>query len=811
MPLLSLFSTKSKDLDVSANLIKSRLESFKGYDNIKEIDQELSKDRFKALNEEGAKLTSKISQFDKDLAKEIKELAKKSSKLANAESQKKLTDMQNLQLKSNDWSFQLNKSLAIIATRAGEKPDTYLLNMRINNSHSTDEFILGIEQILSQLPPKPKDTSENKGATENNINILYRGLLENVKEKVTAFTSKNEYDNALKEIEYLTNYSSCTTILEIYINTCIKKGESLNNLTEKAKLYKDALNKYEKKLKSALPEEKKGVYKAFTKLSEKFEEAADKFTKINDSKNAAEAIKNATIASELAAKYDTPTEKSAVPVAAAVPTTVPASKDIQKALEEKQRTEEEYRKKEEELRKKGEKLNVATVKVETAEEKEAAKLAYQDRLAEIEAKEKAKLALTKKHADQVVSPSAPFSEQSNDQFNGQPPPYSQSIELLSKSKYLKLADKNAKISPDSSNLTSKDTTVVTTDANIQPDSPLPQVSEETKRILDRMHTALKKNITPESKALEIKALCTMVIQIKDDLSNVLDIIVDPVLLFHLASSLLSSDPSVAKEACSKAIALNETLNSKLYELTDNREALHLLANTYKEKEQYADAIESYKKLSSIIGNKFCKETCEALKELGNFLTKDHPDLAIEAFNIGEKHTYILDSLGRAHFCLSKARVYFSLNNMDGVSQEAEKSLKNDGAVYKQVSDLEGLQCLSMASEIRNKFSRYKYLSKKYKLKHDEETIAQLKKYGMNETTNPEPQTTTLSLIKIYPFHREILPKIIKKLYALKMLQGNIWGQYYDTETAIPPNDYAALEKNHDKMIEEFDLPLLGDM
>lgn len=669
----------------------------------------------------------------------------------------------------NAFLFELNKSLAIIAIRANEKKslDTYLSNMRKNNSHSTDEFIVGIEQILSKLPPKPKDTAENKGATENNINILHTALLDNAIKEVEQLINKGKYNDSFEKIKYLQTHSLSPKIVETYIKICIAEGNSLKDPAAKEAAYEKVFTEYESILLGKFaPGKHSGLFNILTELSKKFEE-------IND-------YENAKTATNIAARYNTPTAEKA---AAAVP----ASKGAQKALEEKQRKEEEYRKKEEELKRKGDELQIATVNAETAEERDAAKLAYERNLAEIEANRKLKLASTQDTVPQASAPPPYTNKMSPDLSN-----YTQdtTAELTAKLTAKLTAELTAKlkaelkaeltnttttsniypnlssyISKDTTAEPSKDTTTITTDATA--------VTTNTAAVTTDIAAATTNNTAVTTDTTTVPTKDTTTVTTDTNLNT----IAAEKLVREVTDLLNSNEEDPKNQAivlCNKAIRTNPNIDQNIKDSTilkflalryfdlnqqekaeeiydkvtltsDDVPAMVCLVSSYLSSNNLKKAQEICDKIMAIDLNAYMSikdrkvldclakvyraeglytksiETCEQsyklkstpslenyqlLKEIAQRLENTDTDLALKA--LAQAELQALNNKQKAEVYVARAKIYSSLGKNTEATEDCKKAVTTDPKIYKDV-DMESLEMLSKYSG--KPIVSYHYLSK----------------------------------------------------------------------------------------------------
>ncbi|WP_250310706.1 outer membrane factor lipoprotein domain-containing protein [Rickettsia endosymbiont of Oedothorax gibbosus] len=710
MPLLPFFK-KTTDIGVSAKSIETNLEFFKDYDSIEKINETFSKHQFEALNKEGTNLIAKISQFDKNLAGEIEKL----SKLANAESPKKLIDMQNLQLKSGDWSFQLNKSLAIIATRAGEKKllAECLSNMRKNNSLSTDEFTIEIEQL--KIKQVSNEETKNK--------LLHTALLENAIKEVELHINKKKYNDAFEEIKYLQTHSLSPKIVETCIKICIAEGNSLKEPAAKAAAYKKVFTEYELiLLEKFAPGKHSGLFNILTELSKKFEEIDE--------------YDNAKTASKIAARYNTPTEKADAPLAAAVP----VNKEVQKLQQDAKKLLQQSIV----LQEKAVTIGVKAQTITAQDQTEAKRLEQIDLLnkkyaadqAQTNSQIKATAEATLKDlqeqikilqdqasslittnqdtAAQVVSPNAPLI---SDKSNGHLPTYNESIESHN---YLKLATKT--------NSTPTNTTAVTTNTTaMSTDTNLNAIAEKLVReVTDLLNSNGTDSIT------QARARCDKAIKTNP---NIYQNIEDSTILKFLAprychlnqpekaeeiydkvtltsndlealaclvsSHLSSNNLEKAEEICNKIIGID--INA--YMSIKDRKVLDCLAKVYRDEGIYTKSIETCEqsyKLKSVPS----LENYQLLKEIAQSLDDTDTDLALKT--LAQTEFQALKNKQKAEVYIARAKIYSSLGKDTEATEECKKAVTMEPKIYKDV-DMESLEILNKYSG--NSMVSYHYLSK----------------------------------------------------------------------------------------------------
>ncbi|WP_425363694.1 hypothetical protein [Candidatus Tisiphia endosymbiont of Hybos culiciformis] len=330
------------------------------------------------------------------------------------------------------------------------------------------------------------------------------------------------------------------------------------------------------------------------------------------------------------------------------------------------------------------------------------------------------------------------------------------------------------------------------------------VSEEIKETIKGMYEALIGHHTDKVKKLcdditEDSELCNNVIKAIPTIHN--DTNGSRLLIDLVSSFLFSKQLLEVEKACHEAI----NLNNNVYKQTSNIEVLRSLANVYKGKKLHEPFIKSSTKLF-YLDPTICEKTCAIFSKLADSLITEKPALAIKAFQLAENHSK--DVKQKALFCLSKAKIHLASYHIEKVKEETKKAMDFNSKLLQETNDLEGLQCLAMATN--NYPARYKFLSKKL-LVHPEEAAAELKELAMQ---NNELRVDTASLMKAFPFFRDLLPQIMLKLRDMQILSYPYGKKLHQAEEAILPTDHENLDKQHNIAIPEIEhdiIPLIGEM
>ncbi|MCC8399546.1 MAG: hypothetical protein LN563_03115 [Rickettsia endosymbiont of Platyusa sonomae] len=366
-----------------------------------EAEQELLNNRLKALQGSGdiSKVNEPINLNSYDTLKD------EYSKLT-----KKLTDTQSL--------VELNKSLAIIAVRAGKNEDAlkYLLDMRTADRLSTDKFILELEpSAILELEPSAAKLSAEYTKTKKNEQSdsneqppkylqLYHYLQTTVRTKVAAHLKNKKYTEAYNETMYLRENGSNLKVFKLYLS-CIEKNKSWKSLQDKADAYIKAFNEFKLKISSSkIPEGSEIVADVYKCLQTALQNISDKivFNKSTESTESANYIlKNncnilAAEAGTLAEQYTPKQKQEEAQEEVQVSSTVTLTKKEKIAQKKVEEGEEALKQAQQEY------IN----RVAKAEKIKNAKQVKDERLANIKKAEDARLAATKKANEEAAAKQA---------------------------------------------------------------------------------------------------------------------------------------------------------------------------------------------------------------------------------------------------------------------------------------------------------------------------------------------------------------------------------------------------------------------
>ncbi|WP_341749541.1 hypothetical protein [Candidatus Tisiphia endosymbiont of Sialis lutaria] len=294
-------------------LLNNRLKALQGSGDISKVNEPITLNSYNTLKDEYSKLT------------------------------KKLTDTQSL--------VELNKSLAIIAVRAGKNEDAlkYLLDMRTADMLRTDKFILELEPSVAKLSAEYTKTKKNEQSDSNEqppkYLQLYHYLQTTVRTKVAAHLKNEKYTEAYDETQYLREMGSNLKVFKLYLS-CIEQNKSLKSLQDKADAYIKAFNEFKLKISSSkIPEGSETVADVYKCLQTTLQNISDQIVFNKSAKSADYALKNNcnTLAAEAGNLAEQYASKQNAQEEVQVSPTVTLTPDQQKAQQQFNTAEEQFK------------------------------------------------------------------------------------------------------------------------------------------------------------------------------------------------------------------------------------------------------------------------------------------------------------------------------------------------------------------------------------------------------------------------------------------------------------------------------------
>ncbi|MCC8483365.1 MAG: hypothetical protein LN561_02215 [Rickettsia endosymbiont of Labidopullus appendiculatus] len=590
--------------------------------------------------------------------------------------------------------FDLNKSLAIIAVRAGKNEDAlkYLLDMRTADMLSTDKFILELEPSAAKLSAEYTKTKKNEQSDSNEqppkYLQLYHYLQETVRTKVAAYLKNEKYKEAYDETQYLREEGSNLKVFKLYLR-CIEENKSLKSLQDKADAYIKAFNEFKSKISSSsIPKGSENVADVYKCLQTALQNISDQIVFNKSAKSADYALKNNcnTLAAEAGNLAEQYASKQNAQEEVQVSPTVTLTPDQQKAQQQ---------------------FNTAEEQVKQAQANLIIR-EYQLKRLEVQREYEAKCsdALSKLGAEKAVQLEQINNEETKQlaALHAQGSPTKASAPLFSDLPPYESVVK--KLYPDATKVEAEmaaiEAAAKEAAAKIAADKVAAEALKTT--LLQNVKEFITSNKTDTMK--QIIADCDNAI--KKGI-NVYETVNDVKTLEVLASGFLSlNNQEEAEEICGKIAAISP----EAYRGISDNKILSLLAKKYSDLELYKSCIESCKKLYQT-----SEENYQLLKAIAEKTTDT--DIQLDALTVAKSQTGNLKQ--QAELFLSKGKILLSLGKKDQASHEFGEAAVYNPDIYKNVAE-ETLKFLY--EKTGNCELGYWYLSKAHNFNYKDTSIAQ---------------------------------------------------------------------------------------
>lgn len=642
--MLNMFKFKksSEKDEAEQELLNNRLKALQGSGEISKVNEPITLNSYNTLKDEYSKLT------------------------------KKLTDTQSL--------VELNKSLAIIAVRAGKNEDAlkYLLDMRTADMLRTDKFILELEPSVAKLSAEYTKTKKNEQSDSNEqppkYLQLYHYLQTTVRTKVAAHLKNEKYTEAYDETQYLREMGSNLKVFKLYLS-CIEQNKSLKSLQDKADAYIKAFNEFKLKISSSkIPEDSKTVADMYKCLQTTLQNISDQ---IVFNKSADYALKNNcnTLAAEAGNLAEQYASKQNAQEEVQVSPTVTLTPDQQKAQQQFNTAEEQFKQAQANLIIREYQLKRLEVQRE-----------YKDKCSDAVSKFGAEKAvqleqINNDETKQLAELQVQGSSKASAPLLSDLPPYESVV---------KKPVSNSNLYPDALKVAAE-IVAIEAAAEVLKTTLLENVKEF---ITSRKTDTMKQIIVDCDNAIK-KGI------------NVYETVNDVKTLEVLASGFLSlNNQEKAEEICGKIAAISP----EAYRGIGDNKVLSLLAKKYSELELYNSCIESCKNLRAT-----SEENYQLLKRIAEKTTDT--DIQLAALTAAKSQTD--NPKQQAELFLSKGKIFLSLGKKDQASQEFGQAAAYNHDIYKDVAE----ETLKSLYESGNHEVGYWYLSKTHNFNHKDPIIA----------------------------------------------------------------------------------------